>query len=270
MKLAIEIKKLFDDLKNIEYAIFKEIDILEDALNGKDDIDIYVSAKNKKQFITIMKKYGALERETFDRDIKFFYLYIPSIDKLVLFHVHYRLLIGSKRFKEIELQLPYEIEFIENIKIFKIELMLIIAMIRSIYRGELKEDRKLLTYYLNKAQKKIFENYVNIIGIDLVFPTKIDDILLKNHSDFKKFISYSRYIWSGLSIMDYKLRYFFKLPLVKFKKGISLEYFPTDKNVFKRLELQNKKIYKYFGSIVVGKNKISNEKFWRCLVKGIN
>ena len=266
MNIPIEIKELFNDLKDIKYAVFKEIDVLEDGLNGKGDIDVFVDRSNENEFRKILQKYKAIERKSLDKDIKFFYLYIPSIDKLVLLHVHFRLLIGSKRFKEIEISVPYNIEFIDNIKIFRKELMLIIAMIRSVFRRELKEDEKLLNFYIKNSDKNVFYTYCDVLNLDFRFPLNPKEILT-NEINFKNFIKKYRYFYAGISILDYKIRYLLGLPVVRFKKGIYLNVRPYSIEVFKRLELKKRFIYKFFGAIVIGNKSVTNEEFWNLVFK---
>jgi len=262
----IEIVNLFDKLQNIEYVIFKEIDILEEALNGKEDVDIFVNCKDKKIFEKILKEFGFIKRVTNDIDIVFFYGYIQSIDKIVLLHVHYKLLIGSKKFKEIELILPYEVEYINNIKVYKKEIMLIIAIIRSIYRKELKEDEKLLEFYIKNSDKNLFNYYIKNLNLNLNFPEKVDCILKQNLS-FKKMIRYYRYIIGIYIRILFLTRKIFRLPQVKFEKGVVVSEKPKNISVFNRLELKKNKLCSYFGAIVIGNKQVSNNIFWKNILE---
>ena len=282
IKLPYEIELFIKDLDSINYAVFKELDTIEESLYGEGDIDIVVNRQDIEKFELILNKYKAIKRESFDKEVVFYYLFIPSINKVVLIHVHTSLLIGSKIFKEILIPIQIETEYFKDtqVKVLKSEILLMIAIIRSVYRQTLKEEYNYLENLIKKSNEDEFfiyiQEHLKSLDGDIKFPINPESIL-KQNINLKSYVSYKRYIIVFFDILNHKIRKRLNLPVVFFKKGVEVKC-STNLSAFKRLEIChiNNSLYsfivKVFGGIVFVEDindLVKPSNLWNKIYQGI-
>lgn len=105
--------EMLDD-KSVDYACWKDLDLLDAVFAGKKDLDIIVCAADKEILIQLAKDFGALIlRNRFDISGDLIHVFIRGEDESI-FHIHIytRLITGESWVKEYHF--PIERQILDN------------------------------------------------------------------------------------------------------------------------------------------------------------
>lgn len=157
----------------IQYVVVKSIERVGPDTNGEaEDVDLLISTKSKKKSETILSNLGfkkILSPGEYD-GLGFYIGYDPQTRKQILIHIHNKLRIGHKLYKQFHLKLEHEILqnriFNEEYRVYTTspDLEFCILLTRMILRTRYKVEDIARLNFLSKRIKKTDSIALSIIS----------------------------------------------------------------------------------------------------------
>lgn len=254
--------KLFDEInkQNINYVIWKNINLLDKFFNGKENLDIYVESFFKKKLQSILKKNNCLKVNStiINHNHIDHYLYFFE-DKILHIHAYFRLFTGSSISKNYDLTNYYN--FFDN-KFFdkKYGLWIMdynLQMILFKIRLAIKKDTFLGRYMIRRDIVNLKEEYEFLVSNwNLNKINNLKKNIINANIDFKNLsLSYSENQNILKEVALFRTKSFFrtKIDEIIFLYRIILKKIFK----FKKFKLKNKVIIFISGPDASGKSTIS-------------
>ena len=163
------------DYKKIEYVVWKNCNLIDKFLDGRENLDIYINEKNKEKFKLFIKEKLWIEVKSTTINHKDINHYLFITDKKIYhIHIYFRLVTGnsiSKNYDLTELYNYFENKIFDNknnLWIMNYDLQLELFKIRL----ACKQQSWLGSFLINRD----LNNYINELKL-----------LIKNADDKKKF-----------------------------------------------------------------------------------
>lgn len=193
-------EKVFNKLNNedINYIHWKSNEHLEAALNGDTDLDILVTPKQQVEFVHIIENEGfklfqAVGKQSYISIFDYVKLDVES-QKVLHIHLHNRLMLGTKFFKEYLLPLDdklfkdslfhekFPVKIINPVK--ELELLWVRYFLKTTYLSFIKNRFKISKDYHRESEW--LENRINIDDVrsNPISPTNKDSKYVENIIEF--------------------------------------------------------------------------------------
>lgn len=234
--------KIFDDLKknNIRYFVWKNSNLIEEFLNGKDNLDLFIHQNDHEKFKILIKKNNWVEVKSTTNNINKIkhYLFFEH-NKILHIHAYFKLYTGNSISKNYDL--TNFLDYFQNIHfdskynmwILNYNLQLKLFEIRIL----LKKKSILGKYLLLREKKYYQEELSNILKKDKDFNLKpeylnsyIKNLIFSKNKDKKKILESIKSLKRINSLQSSLLELFF-LKKIFLKKILGLKKFKFDKKI---------------------------------------
>tara|TARA_B100000780_G_scaffold279220_1_gene256668 strand:- start:5236 stop:6660 length:1425 start_codon:yes stop_codon:yes gene_type:complete len=175
------------DKNDILYVCWKDMDLFEDVLVGKKDLDILILNKDRQKIIALAEKVGFLElKNSFEVSDNLMHLYLADGASIVYhIHIYFQLITGESWLKEFHIPIedellrdrvwnePYQLwvlpdDLAQELLILRHFLKTTSLVSSFVYKKKRAKAQQYLSVLNNQLSENIFRNIAFYLGDDSI------------------------------------------------------------------------------------------------------